>query len=181
MTREVDLVSYLPPFMRDYKELTETLEAENPEFHLVWNAADGILKNRFISTADEYGISMFEKMLGIYPTEEERLESRRARVQNRWFNLTPYTIRVLCVKLAELLGGNHLFTIRPDFEEHYGLELTMYFLDEIRTEEAKHLLEGVVPQNIVTTLVYESAHEASIYQGAVMGEADIVEIRQRRV
>ncbi len=48
-------------------------------------------------------------------------------------------------------------------------------------EEAKHLLAGVVPLNIVTTLVYESAHEASIYQGAVMGEADIVEIRQRRV
>ncbi len=181
MIRDVDLVSYLPPFMRDYKELVETLEAENPEFRLAWNATDGILKNRFISTADEYGISAFEKMLGIYPPEGESLESRRARVQNRWFNLTPYTVRVLCVKLAELLGGSHLFTVRPDFEDHYGLELTMYFLDDGRMEEAKHLLAGVVPLNIVTTLVYESAHEASIYQGAVMGEADIVEIRQRRV
>ncbi len=181
MIREVDLVSYLPPFMRDYKELAGTLEAENPEFKLAWKATDGILKNRFISTADEYGISMFEKMLGIYPSEGDSLESRRARVQNRWFNLTPYTIRVLCLKLAELLGGSHLFTIRPDFEENYGLELTMYFLDDTRMEEAKHLLAGVIPLNIVTTLVYESAHEGRVYHGAVMGEADIVEIRQRKV
>ena len=73
-----------------------------------------------------------------------------------------------------VLGNMELLADALEFME-------CHIADEIRTEEAKHLLEGVVPQNIVTTLVYESAHEASIYQGAVMGEADIVEIRQRRV
>ena len=40
MTREVDLVSYLPPFLAEFKEIAVTLEAENPEFVLVWNAAE---------------------------------------------------------------------------------------------------------------------------------------------
>lgn len=35
MIREVDLVSYLPPFMQTYKEPVAALEAENPEFQIV--------------------------------------------------------------------------------------------------------------------------------------------------
>ena len=65
MTKTVDLVSYLPPFMADFKEISVTLEAENPEFVLVWNAADRVLQNEFIESADEYGISRFEKIWNI--------------------------------------------------------------------------------------------------------------------
>jgi hypothetical protein len=68
MIREVDLVSYLPPFIAEYKETNLTLTAENPEFVLVWKAADRTLKNEFIETADEYGISRFEKILHILPS-----------------------------------------------------------------------------------------------------------------
>ena len=38
MIREVDLVSYLPPFLAEYRELKAALEAEDPEFALVWRA-----------------------------------------------------------------------------------------------------------------------------------------------
>ena len=93
MTREVDLVSYLPPFLAEFKEIAVTLEAENPEFVLVWNAAERVLYNEFIETADEYGISRFEKILNILPSKEDTLESRRARVQARWFNTIPYTMK----------------------------------------------------------------------------------------
>ena len=40
MIREVDLVSYLPPFLAEYKEINIALTAENPEFALAWEAAD---------------------------------------------------------------------------------------------------------------------------------------------
>lgn len=63
MIRDVDLVSYLPPYLVGYEENHATLEAENPEFILVWNAADRVLYNEFIETANEYGISRFEKIL----------------------------------------------------------------------------------------------------------------------
>ena len=48
MIREVDLVSYLPPFMQTYKEPVAALEAENPEIQIVWKATDKVMKNRFI-------------------------------------------------------------------------------------------------------------------------------------
>lgn len=179
MIREVDLVSYLPPFLAKYKEINMALAAEDPEFVLIWEAADRILRNEFILTADEYGISRFEKMLNILPSVEDTLENRRARVQNRWFNLAPYTVRTLIIKLSELLGGDHQFSIWSDFKKSYELILTVYSTNDSQVEEIKYLLNAIVPANIVTDIIYESAHDGSIYCGAIMNEADIIEIKQR--
>lgn len=153
MIREVDLASYLPPFIAAYKETDLTLTAENPEFMFVWQAADRTLKNEFIAIADEYGISRFEKILGIYPADTDTLENRRMRVQNKWFNATPYTIRMLAAKMAELLGDEHCFSIWADFEKAYELKLTIYNTGGLRfdnnhIEEIKYLMDVMVPLNI---------------------------------
>lgn len=181
MTKEVDLVSYLPPFMQVYKECAAALEAENPEFTLLWKAADRILRNHFISTADEYGISRFEKLLNIFPLEAENLDIRRTRVQNRWFNVAPYTLRILTLKLAELLGGEHRFSIKTDFREAYGLLLVVYSTNDSQVEEIKYIVSVTVPENMVTDILYESAHKGCIYYGTAMSETDIIEIKQRQV
>ena len=118
MTREVDLVSYLPPFLAEFKEIAVTLEAENPEFVLVWNAAERVLYNEFIETADEYGISRFEKILNILPSKEDTLESRRARVQARWFNTIPYTMKSFLAKLIALCGVEHFFITNDEQTKH---------------------------------------------------------------
>lgn len=165
--------------MQTYKELAAALEAENPEFNLLWEAADRMLRNHFISTADEYGVSRFEKMLNIFSSQEESLDIRRTRVQNRWFNVAPYTLKILTLKLTELLGGEHRFSIRTDFREAYGLLLVVYSTNDSQAEEIKYILSVMVPENMVTDIIYESAHKGCIYYGTVMSEADIIEIKQR--
>lgn len=148
MIREVDLVSYLPPFMKTYKEPVAALEAENPEFYLVWTATDKVLRNRFISTADEYGISRFEKMLGIYPSAEDTLESRRSRVQSRWFNIMPYTMRTLLSKLQALCGDTD-FTLTHNFDVGYTLTLQTNLEKYGQVEELEAMLSSMLPENIV--------------------------------
>lgn len=181
MKKETDLVSYLPFFMQVYKEPAAALEAENPEFNLLWEAADRMLRNHFIFTADEYGVSRFEKMLGIFPSAEESLDIRKSRVQNRWFNVAPYTLRVLSLKLAELLGGEHNFSIGTNFRKAYGMLLVVYSTDDSQVEEIKYILSVMVPVDIVTDIIYESAHKGNVYYGTLMSEADIIEIKQRQV
>lgn len=151
MIREVDLVSYLPPFMQKYKEPVAALEAENPEFYLVWDAADRILYNRFISTADIYGISRFEKLLGILPYEEDTIESRRARVQSRWFQSLPYTYRVLIEKL-KLFCGDRNFTVSKQFEDGYRIEIEASLELFGQVEELERMLDGMLPCNMSTGL-----------------------------
>ena len=122
MTRDVSLLAYLPPFMQDFTEIAATLNAEDPEFVIMWDSADRVLKNQFIATADEYGISRFEKILKILPSKEDTLESRRSRVQNRWFNDMPYTMRTLIQRLITLCA-DHGFTLTKYFTDAYTLEI----------------------------------------------------------
>ena len=157
MIRDVDLVSYFPPFMQNYKEPVAALEAENTELNLVWKEADRVLYNHFISSADEYGISRFEKMLGILPYAEDTLESRRARVQSRWFKTIPYTLKALENRLASLCGDGN-YSIEKDFSTYHitlNVSLSLYG----QAEELDDILSYMMPQNIVVevnnTLRYE--------------------------
>ncbi len=178
MVREVDLVSYLPPFLADFKEIRLTLEAENPEFVLLWKASDQVLQNEFIATADEFGISRFEKLLGIFPETGDSLEVRRTRVQNRWFTALPFTLKTFLKKAAEILGGEHNFSIQADFKNSYEMVLVVYSIDDSRVEELKYLISSMVPVNIGAELIYESGHRGFVYFGGLVNEADLLEIRQ---
>lgn len=131
MIREVDLVSYLPPFVAEYKEINLTLTAENPEFVLVWKAADRVLHNEFIATADEYGISRFEKILNILPSRDDTLESRRARVEARWFVNIPYTWRMLFQKLDSMCVNGFTAAIREYQVKVQAIDLDIRFAKNI--------------------------------------------------
>lgn len=147
MIREVDLISYLPPFMAEYKEANIALAAENPEFVLAWKAADRVLKNEFIATADEYGIGRFEKILHILPSRNDTLESRRSRVQSRWFTALPYTWRMLIQKLIALCGEND-FTITKQFD-FYRIDLDVHLELFGQVEELERIIEFMLPCNMV--------------------------------
>lgn len=147
MTKEVDLVSYLPPFMAEFKEIAVTLEAENPEFVLVWNAADRVLQNEFIETADEYGIARFENILHILPSTEDTLESRRARVQARWFNTIPYTLKAFIAKLVALCGDSD-FTITKEYQ-NYTIEILTNLELFGQVEELERIIESMIPCNMI--------------------------------
>lgn len=147
MTREVNLVSYLPPFLAEFKEIAVTLEAENPEFVLVWNAAERVLYNEFIETADEYGISRFEKMMGLFPSDDDTLESRRARIMSKWLTELPYTMRTLIRNLQVLCGGED-FKVSKTFSD-YTIRITTHLRLYSQITELKELLERMIPANII--------------------------------
>ena len=167
MIRNVVLQKHLPPFMTEYKEIDECLEAENPEFRLAWNAADRTLKNEFIENADEYGISRFEKLLNILPFQEDTLEARRARVFIKWFNMIPYTWRVFINRLQLICGENN-FTIEGDFD-HYLIKLDVNLEAFGLMETLEALLMTMVPCNMVVdvfnTIPADLNGQALIYVG----------------
>lgn len=160
MIREVDLASYLPEFMQSYKEPVAALEAENPEFAIVWDAVNRIMYNHFISTADEYGISRFERLLGIYPTEEDTLESRRSRVQSKWFNKLPYTLKVFLQKLMILCEDSN-FTLINNFSEGYTLNLTTDLKLYSQVEELEFIIKTMLPCNIAMDVKNDISQEVS--------------------
>lgn len=148
MKRDVDLVSYLPPFLQEYDTYRATLDAENPEFKIVWDAGNRVLYNAFIETADEYGISRFEKLLKIYPSKEDTLESRRLRVQIRWFDELPYTMITLLEKLIMLCGKDN-FTLEHNFSTGYTLTFSTCLTMPGQVDELDNIFRIMLPCNII--------------------------------
>ena len=148
MLREADLLSYLPTFMQEYKEIAAALSAENPEFNVILKEADNALDNEFITTADETGIKRFEALLGILPGEYDTLESRRTRVLLLWFISLPYTLRMLIKRLTVLCGGTD-FTVEKDFDAYYIRVITHFRLYS-QVLQLRKLLKEMIPANMVS-------------------------------
>lgn len=141
-----DLVSYLPSFMAEYEEINAALTAENPEFTLLWNGKEKVLKNQFILTAEGEGLARFERLLGIVPSKLDTLESRRQRVLLRWFLQLPYTERMLLEKLVNLCGEeNFAFTKNYDCYQ-IRIEVSLELYGQIK--ELEELLERMIPCNM---------------------------------
>ena len=173
MIRDVDLVSYLPQFMMEYKEPVAALDAENPEFILVWQAKERVLYNRFIETADEYGISRYESMLGIFPSAEDTLESRRSRVRSLWFNTIPYTMQTLIRKLITLCGENN-FTLTHNFKVGYTLNISVDLELFGQVEELERIIDTMIPCNIVTNVqnIFPCQSTGGIFSAGGVAYAD---------
>ena len=164
MIKEVDLVSYLPPFMQEYKALAQTLEAENPEFALLWEAAGRVRKNAFVATADEYGIGRFERILGIFPDKGETLEERRTKLLMKYNLRLPYTLSFLKSMLDSAIGGEN-YTIERLYEI-YQLKICIINQDICQVGNIYDVIEGLLPGNMKLSLYaeYREAVKAEIKQ-----------------
>ncbi len=141
-----ELISYLPPYLQEYKEIKSALNAEDPEFVLLWDASEKVLKNQFIETADEYGISRFEKLLGVFPSDTEDLESRRSRVKSRWFDYMPYTLKSLILRLTVLCGENN-FKITRNYDSYeIKIETDLELFGQI--DELARIILKIIPCNM---------------------------------
>ena len=175
MIRDVDLVSYLPDFMKEYHEPVEALKSENPEFVLIWKAKDRVLYNRFIETADEYGISRYEAMLNLHPSAEDTLESRRSRVRSLWFNTIPYTLKTLIKKLIVMCGSRDDFSLTHNFDmEGYDLHLAVDLELFGQVEQLEQIIDTMIPCNIVTDVqnFFPCQSEGNIYSAGGIAHAD---------
>lgn len=175
MSGKVDLVSYLPPYLQNYREQVTALAAENPEFLIVWDAVNSILYNHFIGTADEYGISRYEKLLGIRPSEDDNLESRRSRVQVQWVNLMPYTMRTFFQKM-NVLCGETPYVVSGDFHESYKLSVITHLENKGQVDELNNLFQEILPMNIVVDSKNEIpviTETGSIFGGQMVTHVDL--------
>lgn len=150
MAKKVILSNYLHPFLNGLREFREIQKAETPEIEALLEAIDKTLNNMSIKTADEDGIARFEKLLSIYPSDGDSLETRRFRVQTKWNDQLPYTEKELRGRLESLCGkdGYSLDISYPDYTMVVKVALTNKEILPLVEE----LLENLVPCNMEVTL-----------------------------
>jgi hypothetical protein len=165
----VNLLSYLPDFMQEYREIRRIMESEEPEFKMLWNLFKKVFNNQFIQYCDEDGISKFEEMLGLHRYENDTLEIRIFRVLTYWNDQIPYTWRVLVNRMNQLCGiGN--YELKPNFN-NYELGVTTKFDDSKKYDELNNMLKTILPANLgfnsINVLTPKSENNIYISNGII--------------
>lgn len=141
------LINYLPSYLRDYKELKEIFNTEQPEINSLWNLCSDAMDNQFINSSKEYGISRWEKMLGIIPKPSETLEERKFRILIYLNEQIPFTISSLNQQLTRLCGVDG-YTLEL-FNDEYRLKVRINLNNKNNYNAALELLERVIPANLL--------------------------------
>lgn len=147
MSRTADLLEYLPPVLKDVREMAAVAQAENPELSRLWEALDQALDDQFLSSASRYGVARWEKILGLSPKGSDSLETRKTRILLRLGERLPYTLSVLRAWLEAACGPEYCQVLL----DHLAYLLHVQVNSESGADYADVLryLHKVVPANLV--------------------------------
>lgn len=179
MIRQVDLISYLPQFIKDYREIKHITDAENPEFQMLSDKTEVIKDNQFIITCNEIGISKFEKLLNIVPNIDDTLEARISRVIIRWNDSIPYTYRALIERLNNLCGeGNYV--VLPNFDK-YELEIIASLSLSGQADELDFIITYMIPANLVVISKNKLVHNltGTVFTGGTVVDKNYYTINSK--
>ena len=146
------LIDYLPPVLQEVMEFKSINEANEPEISLAWDIVARVLANQFLETADEWGVSVWEKELKIFPKNTDSLELRKARIKAKWNQNTPYTITWLRNWLTGIFGADAHEVKTEDYTLIIQLKQDLSEEMSSKTIEIFEMLLPIIPENILLML-----------------------------
>lgn len=150
MAKDVDVLSYLPQVLHEFKEIVEIANVEEPILERLWEEVENTLNNQFIITANAEGAGRYESILKLVSGESETIETRRFRILTRYQEQAPYTHKVLEQLLDSLLGEGQYELTRNVAEK--WLKVKMELTVKRQFEAVEVMLERITPQNMILTV-----------------------------
>lgn len=177
--RDIDIRSYVPPFLLKYSELKQLYESENPEFKKLNIEADKLLDNQFIGSTNEKGIARYEALLGISGMQEYSLEERQIKVYTAWIDDIPYTFNTLKERIERLCGKGN-FTLLVNNVEHKVI-ITTHLEYQLQSEELERMLDIILPANMVLLITnsFDNVLQTDfMYAGGGVVTTDYIELTE---
>ena len=151
MIRDVELLEYLPEFVREYREMRYLMLAENPEIQTLEDATEVVKNNQFILTCSEKWIAKYEKLVAIIQDPGSSLEDRQRRVLEKWGTAVPYNYARFLKKL-DALCWNEGYAIQPNFDA-YEIEILVSLVEKGQIRDLEWLCETYIPANMDVKLI----------------------------
>lgn len=141
------LIEYLPEIIKQFEEMQQIMQAEQPQIDKLWTAIYEVLDNAFIETEGEVGASRWESILDIKPLDTDSIKVRNFRIRARLLEDIPYTWRTFNGMLSALCGKDG-YTIKLNNDE-YTLIIKVALTSKALKNEVIKLSERVVPLNLI--------------------------------
>lgn len=146
--RNVDLLGYLPPVLRDYEELGILGQVEAYDLIQALHDVNIFYSNIFIDTADEDALRIQERQWLLAPPEDASIEDRRLAVRARILSLAAlYTKRSLDGVLTALCGQDG-FTLEITYERFF-VHILIELKSRHQADAVRRMLHDMLPANMV--------------------------------
>lgn len=141
------LIDYLPPVLREVLELKAINAANEPEIELAWDAVALLMANQFLDTADERGVSIWEKELKIFPKDTDSLEARKVRIKAMWNLELPYTLPWIRRWITSVCAPGQKVTVE-DYTILLQLDYTAFEDSSRQAREILDMLLSIKPSSM---------------------------------
>lgn len=143
--REMDLISYLPDYLKGIREFNEIGGVEEKELKQLYSNIGVLWNNGFIVSSDYQGIKRWESLLEIKADAALSLEERRNIVLANWNYQLPYTQRKLQEQLTSLLGDSYEFYVDNLKNE---LKIVVKERSLVVVESIRDMVGKIIPANL---------------------------------
>ena len=157
------LLEYLPPFLREYYEFKQLCKSGDIEVSSIDKAVDWNFDSAFISDCDATVLSKYERLLGIIPTSNQRIENRRNKVLLQWNTVASMTLPQFISKLQEYCGKDNIY-VDTSREQFYQLVLWLN-IHKVDVPIIKDFVDAWLPMNVNYTLNGKTEIEESLKIG----------------
>lgn len=151
------LIDYLPPVLKEVKEIKAATAAEQSEIEKLWGNINSMLYGQFIHTAEGTALKRWERLVGITTKLTETVENRRMAVLLKWNHKPPFTVRYIENLLWLVVGSDYVLSVRNDL---YELDVAIYNKDTSILRATLDNLKSLIPANIVLLFAgaFDSQH-----------------------
>ncbi len=166
------LKQYMPPFLAEVREFNEIFNVEDIELENLKEQINNILQEVIVKTAEDYGLTKYEKIYGI-TNVAETIEARRMTILLKMNNRTAYTYKWLINTLNEAIGEEN-YKITTDFKNYkMNIEIALNYTEA--AEILKKDLVKQIPANI--ELNYRLTTKINEFIGAVISQQSYITLK----
>lgn len=148
MNLPVNLIAYLPDFLRDIYEYKVLMTAAGGELGLLEQARRQNLANTFVDSLDEEGVLRWENMLHIEAETGDSTADRMFRIKMYLAGDRPYTYNALKKQLQQLCGGVQGVNVTLDASK-YTLRILISLTAKSQAAAAEKLIRKMLPCNMI--------------------------------
>lgn len=145
--RLINLSDYAVPVTKEAADIQEVYRIESIEVQTLWDLLINIFKEQYIYTADDYGLSQWEKILELHPEPTDSADTRRFAILAALLGQRPYTM----IKLRELLDtlcGEGNYEIIEDFN-NYSIKFKISLGVKKQRDIVANMLKEIIPMNLI--------------------------------
>lgn len=164
-----NLIDYVPPILKEVKELKTSYAAQQLEIETVWGKVDDAFNDQFISYATENGISRLENIYKIIPKATDTLESRKFNLLSKITLVKINNLSTLKQQIEKLCGNDYSIEVDND---NYVVRVRLFLSAKTEFDAVTELLKQFIPANILIdfALKYNTYGQFSIHTHEWMAE-----------